>query len=100
MTTTHFLMFAFNLAGFALIVPTMQRHKRRFIKHFVSLNNAKYVTILRWSGIGLLLVSLLLSATGEYPVYYSVAWFGWLSLAAACVFLCLQAHDKLDKIKA
>lgn len=76
---THAAVLALSLAGFALLLAAMARHRRTWLRRDVSPRAAR---ALRLSGFLSLAAALAVAGMGLGWAYGAVAWCGWLTVAA------------------
>lgn len=78
----HAAIFLLSLFGFALLLLAMSRHQQDWLRCKLSLALCR---TLRLSGFAALALAFAIAGTGLGWGYGAVAWFGWLTMAAALV---------------
>jgi hypothetical protein len=78
----HATTFLLSLAGFALLLLAMLRHQQDWLRRRLSPAHGR---ALRLSGFAALALALAVAGVGLGWGYGAVAWFGWLTFAAALV---------------
>lgn len=81
-------IFLLSLAGFALLLFAMPRHHRDWLHRKLS---PALRRVLRLSGFAALALAFVAAGAGFGWSYGAVAWFGWLTIAAALV-LTVNTH--------
>ncbi|MFT3964631.1 MAG: DUF3325 family protein [Sphingobium sp.] len=88
----HAVIFLLSLAGFALLLLAMPRHQQDWLRR-------KLPTVLgralRLSGFAALALAFAVAGAGLGWGYGAVAWFGWLTMAAA---LAVAANTNRERI--
>lgn len=78
----HAATFLLSLGGFALLLLAMPRHQQDWLGRKLSLRLGRF---LRLSGFAALAMAFATAGIGLGWDYGTVAWFGWLTIAAALV---------------
>jgi len=81
-----------SLAGFAALFFAMPRHQGDWFGRKLSVATGR---ALHLSGFAALALALLVAGAGFGWSYGAVAWFGWLTIAAALI---VTAHTNRDRI--
>jgi len=88
----HPATFLLSLAGFALLVLAMPRHQQDWLRRKLP---PIMVSALRLFGFLLLALASAVAGAGLGWGYGAVAWFGWLTMAAA---LAVAANTNRERI--
>ena len=90
----HLAIAAPALLGFALLLVAMARHQQDWLRRKLS---PRLRTLLRWSGLCALALSFIVAGLGMGWAYGSVAWFGWLSVAAVLVQAAQANRERIQR---
>lgn len=77
---THAATFLLSLAGFAMLMLAMPRHQQDWLRRKLTATMGR---ALRLSGLAGLALAFAVSGANLGWGYGAVAWFGWLTIAAA-----------------
>lgn len=87
------LLFLLNLLGMIALMMSSKRHKDKFQRKLpLALKGQR----LRWLGIILLTIALLLTYASNQTAYFIVVWFGSLTVAAGLVYLIMMVYERLE----
>ncbi|MGC4250342.1 MAG: DUF3325 domain-containing protein [Sphingobium sp.] len=89
---TDAAIFVLSLGGFAALLLAMPRHQGDWLGLKLSPHVGR---ILRLAGFAALALAFLVAGTGFGWGYGTVAWFGWLTIAATLV---VTVHTNRDRI--
>ncbi|WP_395334829.1 DUF3325 domain-containing protein [Novosphingobium sp. BL-8H] len=78
----HAGIFLLSLGGFVLLLLSLARHQQDWLRRKLPL---PLTGTLRLSGFATLMIAFVVAGAGLGWGYGAVAWFGWLSVAAALV---------------
>lgn len=78
----HTGLFLMSLGGFVLLLLSMARHQRDWLRRKLPLSLARALRLL---GFATLMVAFVVAGAGLGWGYGAVVWFGWLSAAALVV---------------
>ncbi|RJG55899.1 DUF3325 domain-containing protein [Sphingobium terrigena] len=90
----HIATFLVSLGGLALLLLAMPRHQQDWLgrKLFPMQRRA-----LRLSGFTMLALAFVVAGSGRGWAYGAVAWFGWLTVAAALVVVVNTNRDRFRR---
>lgn len=91
----HLAIGALALSGFVLLLLAMPRHQQDWLRRKLA---ARITTTLRWSGFGALALAFIVAGLGLGWAYGSVAWFGWLSVAAVLVLAAQTNRERIQRL--
>lgn len=89
---SHAATFLLSLAGFVMLLLAMPRHQEDWLRRR---RPVAFGRALRAAGLAALALALPVAAAGFGWGYGAVAWFGWLTMAAALV---LTANTNRERI--
>ncbi|MCG2840659.1 DUF3325 domain-containing protein [Sandaracinobacter sp. RS1-74] len=89
----HAATFLLSLTGFALLLLAMPRHQQDWLRRKLPPSLGR---TLRLSGFAALALAFAVAGLGLGWGYGAVAWFGWLTMAAALV---VTANTNRDRIR-
>lgn len=90
----HLAIAALAQAGFALLLLAMPRHQQDWLRRKLP---PRLATTLRWAGFSALALSFAAAGTGLGWAYGTVAWCGWLSVAAALVLTVQTNRERIQR---
>lgn len=76
----HATIFLLSLAGFALLLLAMARHQQDWLRRKLPASRSR---ALRLSGFLMLALAFVIAGAGLGWGYGAIAWFGWMTVAAA-----------------
>lgn len=88
----HAAIFLPSLAAFALLLLAMARHQQDWLHRKLSPALGR---TLRLSGFTALALAFIIAGTGLGWAYGALAWFGWMTVAAALVVAANTNRDRL-----
>lgn len=89
---THIAIVLIALGGFVLLLLSMARHQKEWLRRELSLMMSR---TLRLSGFAALTLAFLVAEAGLGGGYGAVAWFGWLTIAAALIVILNTCRERL-----
>lgn len=88
----HAATFLLSLAGFALLLLAMARHQQDWLRRKLPASRSR---ALRLSGFTALTLAFAVAGAGSGWGYGAVAWFGWMTIAAALTVAANLNRDRL-----
>lgn len=88
----HAVVFLLSLAGFASLLLGMARHQQDWLRRKLPPNRCR---ALRWSGFTALAIAFASAGAGLGWGYGAVAWFGWMTVAAALIVAANLNRDRI-----
>ena len=93
----HAAIFVLSFSGFALLLLAMPRHQQEWFRYKLSPASSRKF---RKSGFVALVLAFAVAAMGFGWGYGTVAWFGWLTVAAALVVIAnIQRKRIMGKVR-
>lgn len=83
------------LLGFALLLLAMARHQQDWLRRKLPQGTSRR---LRWSGFGALALAFVAAGFGLGWAYGTVAWCGWLSVAAVLVLAAQTNRERILRL--
>jgi hypothetical protein len=88
----HVAVFLLSLGGFVLLLVTIARHQQDWLRRKLAPSMSR---LLRLSGFIALALAFIIAGAGLGWGYGAVAWFGWLTVAAALVVSANTNRERL-----
>ncbi len=88
----HAAIFLLALAGFALLLLAMGRHQQDWLRRKLSAGGSR---ALHLSGLLMLALAFVIAGAGLGWGYGAVAWFGWMTAAAALIVAANLNRDRI-----
>ncbi|MDR7154790.1 O-antigen/teichoic acid export membrane protein [Sphingobium xenophagum] len=88
----HAAIFLLSLSGFAALLLAMARHQQDWLRRKLPASRSR---ALRLSGFLMLALAFLVAGAGVGWGYGSIAWFGWMTAAAALIVVANLNRDRL-----
>lgn len=89
---TQAATFLLSLAGFALLLLAMARHQQDWLRRKLPASQSR---ALRLSGFAALALAFAIAGAGLGWGYGTVAWFGWMTVAAGLIVAANLNRDRI-----
>ncbi|WP_334183671.1 DUF3325 domain-containing protein [Novosphingobium sp.] len=91
----HFAIAVPAILGFAMLLLAMARHQQDWLRRKLTPRTG---TALRRGGFGTLALAFVIAGLGLGWAYGTLAWFGWLSMAAVLVLTAQTNRERIMRL--
>lgn len=91
---THFALLLLSLVAFGLLLLSQARHQRDWLACRLGPVQCQ---LIRYAGLAVLILAFVLAGTMFGWSYGAIAWFGWMTMAAALVVAANTNRERLRR---